>query len=112
MGQQYSNADLIICRAGATTVAELTAIGKGALLIPYPFAADDHQVLNAKTLSDAGAAEIILQKELSGKALARKIEHYASNYKAISNMALMAKKLGRPDAAEAIVDDCYRLSDK
>jgi UDP-N-acetylglucosamine--N-acetylmuramyl-(pentapeptide) pyrophosphoryl-undecaprenol N-acetylglucosamine transferase len=53
MGQQYSNADLIICRAGATTVAELTAIGKGALLIPYPFAADDHQVLNAKTLSDA-----------------------------------------------------------
>jgi UDP-N-acetylglucosamine--N-acetylmuramyl-(pentapeptide) pyrophosphoryl-undecaprenol N-acetylglucosamine transferase len=109
MGQQYSNADLIICRAGATTVAELTAIGKGALLIPYPFAADDHQVLNAKTLSDAGAAEIILQKELSGRSLARKIEYYASNYKAISNMALMAKKLGRPDAAEAIVDDCYRL---
>jgi len=112
MGRQYKNADLIICRAGATTVAELTAIGKGALLIPYPFAADDHQVLNAKTLSDAGAAEIILQKELSGRSLARKIEHYASNYKAISNMALKAKKLGRPDAAEAIVDDCYRLSDK
>jgi len=109
MGQQYSNADLIICRAGATTVAELTAIGKGALLIPYPFAADDHQVLNAKKLSDAGAAEIILQKELSGRLLARKIEHYASNYKDISNMALMAKKLGRPDAAEVIVDDCYRL---
>ena len=109
MGQQYSNADLIICRAGATTMAELTAIGKGALLIPYPFAADDHQVLNAKTLSDAGAAEIILQKELSGRSLARKIEYYASNPSALNNMALMAKKLGRPDAAEAIVDDCYRL---
>lgn len=109
MGQQYNNADLVICRAGATTVAELTAIGKGALLIPYPYAADDHQVLNAKTLSDAGAAEIILQKELSGKSLARKIEQYASNDKTLSNMALMAKKLGRPDAADAIVDDCYRL---
>ncbi|MBC2695016.1 MAG: undecaprenyldiphospho-muramoylpentapeptide beta-N-acetylglucosaminyltransferase [Desulfobacteraceae bacterium] len=109
MGQQYKNADLIICRAGATTVAELTAIGKGALLIPYPFAADDHQVLNAKTLSDAGAAEIIFQKELSGRLLARKIKHYASNYNALSNMALMAKKLGKPDAADAIVDDCYRL---
>ena len=109
MGQQYRNADLVICRAGATTVAELTAIGKGALLIPYPFAADDHQLLNAKILSDAGAAEIILQNELSGSLLVGKIEHYASNYKALSNMALMAKKLGRPDAADAIVDDCYRL---
>jgi UDP-N-acetylglucosamine--N-acetylmuramyl-(pentapeptide) pyrophosphoryl-undecaprenol N-acetylglucosamine transferase len=109
MGQQYRNADLVICRAGATTVAELTAIGKGALLIPYPFAADDHQVLNAKILSEAGAAEIILQKELSGRSLAMKIEHYSSNCKALSNMALKAKKLGRPDAAEVIVDDCYRL---
>ncbi|MDL1963452.1 MAG: undecaprenyldiphospho-muramoylpentapeptide beta-N-acetylglucosaminyltransferase [Deltaproteobacteria bacterium] len=112
MGQQYKNADLIICRAGATTVAELTAIGKGALLIPYPFAADDHQVLNAKTLSDAGAAEIIFQKELSGRLLAKKIKHYASNYKTLDNMALMATKLGKPDAAETIVDDCYRLMKK
>ncbi|MDL1967684.1 MAG: undecaprenyldiphospho-muramoylpentapeptide beta-N-acetylglucosaminyltransferase [Deltaproteobacteria bacterium] len=109
MGQQYRNADLIICRAGATTVAELTAIGKGALLIPYPFAADNHQVVNAKMLSDAGAAEIILQKDLNGRLLARKIEYYVSNYKALNNMALMAKKLGRPDAAEAIVNDCYKL---
>ena len=112
MGQQYKNADLIICRAGATTVAELTAIGKGALLIPYPFAADDHQVLNAKTLSDAGAAEIIFQKELSGTLLAKKIKHYASNYKTLDNMALMAKKIGKPDAADKIVDDCYRLIEK
>jgi len=109
MGQQYKNADLIICRAGATTVAELTAIGKGALLIPYPFAADDHQVLNAKTLSDAGAAEIIFQKELGGRLLAKKIRYYASNYKALGNMAKMAKKLGKPDAADTIVDDCYKL---
>ena len=109
MGQQYKNADLIICRAGATTVAELTAIGKGALLIPYPFAADDHQVLNAKMLSDAGAAEIIFQNELNGTLLAKKIRHYASNYKTLGNMAKMAKKLGRPDAAETIVNDCYRL---
>jgi len=109
MGQQYRNADLVICRAGATTVAELTAVGKGALLIPYPFAADNHQILNAKMLSDAGAAEIIFQHELSGNALARKIDYYSSNYNALSNMALRAKKLGRPNAAETIVDDCYSL---
>ena len=109
MAQQYSKADLIICRAGATTVAEVSAIGKGVLFVPYPFAADNHQVLNALSLKKAGAAEMILQKDLNGKALAKKIRRYASNPNALEAMSSRIKKLGRLDAAEAIVDDCYKL---
>ncbi len=109
MAKQYGKADLIICRAGATTVAEVSAIGKGILFVPYPFAADNHQVLNALSLKNAGAAEMILQKDLSGKVLAEKIRHYASSPDALETMSSKIKELGRPDAAKAIVDDCYRL---
>lgn len=109
MASQYHNADLVVCRAGATTVAEVAAIGKGVIFIPYPFAADNHQVLNAGSLENAGAAEMILQKDLSGKKLAERIEHYASSPGVLKGMAFRAKSIGRSDAAEAIVDDCYRL---
>ena len=110
MAKQYGKADLIICRAGATTVAEVSAIGKGILFVPYPFAADNHQVLNALSLKNAGAAEMILQKDLSGKVLAEKIRHYASSPDALETMSSKIKELGRPDAAKAIVDDCYILN--
>lgn len=109
MARQYHNADLIVCRAGATTVAEIAVMGKGVIFIPYPFAADNHQVFNAGSLENAGAAEMILQKDLTGKRLAKRIEHYASNPGALKAMASRAKSISRPDAAEAIVDDCYRL---
>ncbi|MBN1930067.1 MAG: undecaprenyldiphospho-muramoylpentapeptide beta-N-acetylglucosaminyltransferase [Desulfobacterales bacterium] len=108
MEKQYANADLIICRAGATTVAEVTAIGKAVIFIPYPFAADNHQALNARVLARAGAAEMILQKDLNAKDLARKIEHYAENPEQLKTMASKIKNFGRPDAAAAIVDDCYK----
>jgi len=109
MAQQYQKADLVICRAGATTVAEVTAIGKGVIFIPYPFAADNHQVINARSLADSGAAEMVLQRDLSGKLLARRINYYASNPDALYRMASKARSFGRPDAAKIIVDDCYRL---
>jgi len=109
MRRQYEKADLIICRAGATTVAEVKAIGKGVIFIPFPFAADDHQVLNARSLVDAGAAEMILEKDLSGKALAERIKFYAANPDDLYGMAARAGDLGRVDAAAAIVDDCYEL---
>ncbi|HUV50728.1 MAG TPA: undecaprenyldiphospho-muramoylpentapeptide beta-N-acetylglucosaminyltransferase [Anaerolineae bacterium] len=109
MATQYHNADLVVCRAGATTVAEVAVIGKGVIFIPYPFAADDHQVLNAGSLENAGAAEMILQKDLAGKKLAERIEYYASNPGALKAMASKAKSIGRSNAAEAIVDDCYKL---
>ena len=109
MARQYQQADLVICRAGATTVAEITAIGKGVVFIPFPFAADNHQVLNARTLTNAAAAEIILQQDLSGRVLADKIEYFASNPEALIQMASRAKNFGRPDAAAMIVDNCYGM---
>jgi UDP-N-acetylglucosamine--N-acetylmuramyl-(pentapeptide) pyrophosphoryl-undecaprenol N-acetylglucosamine transferase len=109
MPEQYQMADLIICRAGATTVAELAAVGKGVIFIPFPFAADNHQVLNARTFTETGAAEMILQKDLTGRVLAQRIEYYASNKKALEVMAARAKSLGKPDAAKVIVEDCYKL---
>ncbi|MGD9383072.1 MAG: undecaprenyldiphospho-muramoylpentapeptide beta-N-acetylglucosaminyltransferase, partial [Desulfobacterales bacterium] len=109
MARQYQKADLVICRAGATTVAEIKTVGKGAIFIPFPFAADNHQVLNARSLEKAGAAEMILEKNLSGKALAERINFYASSPDTLRQMALQIKNLSRPDAAAIIVDDCYKL---
>jgi len=109
MPQQYQRANLIICRAGATTVAELAAVGKGVIFIPFPFAADNHQVLNARTFTESGAAEMILQKDLTGRVLAKRIEYYVSNKEALEVMAARAKSLGKPDAANVIVEDCYKL---
>lgn len=109
MGPLYKQADLIICRAGATTVAEVTAVGKAVIFIPFPFAADDHQTLNAATLADKGAAEMIHEKDINAGALAQKIEYYASHPQALEAMAIKAGRIGHPDAAKRIVDDCYEL---
>ena len=109
MAQQYRQADLIICRAGATTVAEITALGKAAIFIPFPFAADNHQMLNAADLAKEGAAEIIVEKELNSKLLSQKIEHYRDHPQALEDMATRARRYGKPEAAKNIVDDCYRL---
>jgi UDP-N-acetylglucosamine--N-acetylmuramyl-(pentapeptide) pyrophosphoryl-undecaprenol N-acetylglucosamine transferase len=109
MGKQYHEADMIICRAGATTVAEITAIGKLAILIPYPFAADNHQVLNAKMLADRRAAEMILEKDLNAQLLVQKIEYYAEHWEIAGRMAANAKDMGKPDAAKAIVEDFYEI---
>lgn len=109
VAEQYHQADLIICRAGATTVAEITAVGRAAIFIPFPHAADDHQTNNAKALVTAGAAEMIQQKELSGKVLAQKIITHIRNRGNLSQMADRALTLGRPDAALTIVNDIYKL---
>jgi len=109
MAQPYSLADLIVCRAGATTVAEVTALGKAVIFIPFPFAADNHQVLNARILSDGGAAETILENDLNGRLLAQRIRYYEEHPRQLAGMAGRAAGLGHPDAAEDIVMDCYRL---
>ncbi len=110
MPKQFNDADIVICRSGATTVAELTAMGKAALFIPYPFAADNHQELNALALVEVGAAEMMLQEKLDGKLLAKKIEYFASNPEVLKNMAARAKQIGQAYAAEKIVNDSYRLA--
>ena len=111
MAELYSRSDLLICRAGATTVAEITALGKAVIFIPFPYAADNHQVLNAGTLAEDGAAEMIIEKDLNGKVLSEKINNYAAHPAELKNMSARAKQLGKPDAAKNIVDDCYRILD-
>lgn len=108
----YQSADLIICRAGATTVSEITAIGKAAIFIPFPYAADDHQTLNAASLTRKGAAETILEKDLTAKMLGEKIEYYAFHPDALGEMARKAGESGNPNAARDIVDYCYQILER
>ena len=109
MDAAYASADLVLCRAGATTVAELTAFGKAAILVPYPYAIYDHQRWNGQALQDQGAAEMILDQELSGDLLAGRIQALASDRQRIERMAAAARRMGRPEAAARIVDECYAL---
>jgi UDP-N-acetylglucosamine--N-acetylmuramyl-(pentapeptide) pyrophosphoryl-undecaprenol N-acetylglucosamine transferase len=110
MDDAYARADLVLCRAGATTVAEITAFGKAAILIPYPYAIYDHQRWNAQALADEGTAEMILDRELSGEALAPRIRAYIADRGRIEAMAKAARAMGRPEAAARIVDECYALA--
>jgi UDP-N-acetylglucosamine--N-acetylmuramyl-(pentapeptide) pyrophosphoryl-undecaprenol N-acetylglucosamine transferase len=109
MAEIYAAADLVVCRAGATTVAEITALGKPALYVPFPFAADDHQRLNAGEMVAAGAAEMIGEAAFSGDVLAERIRYYAGRPDVLGRMAERAAARGRPDAAARIVDECCRL---
>jgi UDP-N-acetylglucosamine--N-acetylmuramyl-(pentapeptide) pyrophosphoryl-undecaprenol N-acetylglucosamine transferase len=112
MADRYRRADLIVCRAGATTVAEITVIGKAALFIPFPYATDDHQTRNAKALVEAGAAEMIAESELSSEALAKVINKLANERQQLTIMEENARALGRPNAAQEIVDDIYAFIKK
>lgn len=100
----FAESDLVICRAGATTTAELIAAGKAALMIPFPMAADDHQRKNAEALANAGAARMILQQELSGERLAQEIATLVREPQRITAMEQAARQLARGDAAGAVVD--------
>jgi UDP-N-acetylglucosamine--N-acetylmuramyl-(pentapeptide) pyrophosphoryl-undecaprenol N-acetylglucosamine transferase len=91
-------------------VAEITALGKASILIPYPHAADGHQHLNAQRLADAGAAELIDERQLSGERLSERIRFFASRPEDLRRMEQNAVRLGQPDAARRIVDECVRLA--
>ena len=100
----FASVDLMICRAGATTTAELIAAGKASVMIPFPLAADDHQRKNAEALEGAGASRMILQQDLSGERLAQTIAALASDPEKINAMEQASRKLTRGDAAAAVVD--------
>ncbi|MDQ3175832.1 MAG: UDP-N-acetylglucosamine--N-acetylmuramyl-(pentapeptide) pyrophosphoryl-undecaprenol N-acetylglucosamine transferase, partial [Acidobacteriota bacterium] len=100
----FGDADLVICRAGATTTAELIAAGKAAIMIPFPLAADDHQRKNAEALEAEGASRMILQQDLSGARLAQEIEELVRSPDEIRKMEEASRKLARGDAAAAAVD--------
>lgn len=104
MMTEFAKADLVVCRAGATTTAELVAAGKAAIMIPFPLAADDHQRKNAEALQTAGAARMILQKDLSGERIAAEIHSLLEAPHKIEEMENASRKLGRPDAAAVTVD--------
>jgi UDP-N-acetylglucosamine--N-acetylmuramyl-(pentapeptide) pyrophosphoryl-undecaprenol N-acetylglucosamine transferase len=110
MDEAYAAADLVLCRAGATTVAELTAYGKAAILVPYPYAIYDHQRANAQALEHRGAAEMILDQDLSGDTLEARIRSLLADRRRVETMAAAARLLGRPEAAARIVDECYALA--
>ena len=104
MADAYAVADLIISRAGATTLAELTTCGKAAILVPYPFAAGNHQEINARKLWDMGAAQMILERDLNGKTLADLVKHLLEAPDAIGEMERTSKSLGSSEAAKKIVE--------
>ena len=110
MGRQLGQADLIVCRAGATTLAEITAAGKAAILIPLPTATDDHQRRNAEALVAAGAADLLLQRDLDGAAIAGRIMALAADETRRRRMAAAARTFARPDAARVIVDRAMELA--
>jgi UDP-N-acetylglucosamine--N-acetylmuramyl-(pentapeptide) pyrophosphoryl-undecaprenol N-acetylglucosamine transferase len=109
MGKRFAQADLIVCRAGATTLAELTAAAKPSILIPLPTATDDHQRKNAEALASAGAAELMLQTEARGPVLADRIAALIRDAGTRETMSRAARSLARPDAAKLIVDRALEL---
>jgi UDP-N-acetylglucosamine--N-acetylmuramyl-(pentapeptide) pyrophosphoryl-undecaprenol N-acetylglucosamine transferase len=109
MARRYAEADLVICRAGAVTIAELSAGGMPSILVPFPHAVDDHQTANAKFLADHGAAILIQQRELSPRKLADLIG--SLDRAKLLEMARKARALGKPDAARVVAQRCMELSE-
>lgn len=109
MVEAFSDVDLVICRAGATTTAELIAAGKASVMIPFPLAADDHQRKNAEALEAAGAGRMILQQDLSAERLAEVITTLVHEPEKITAMEQAARKLARGDAAAAVVEMVEKL---
>jgi UDP-N-acetylglucosamine--N-acetylmuramyl-(pentapeptide) pyrophosphoryl-undecaprenol N-acetylglucosamine transferase len=104
MREAYSWADLVICRAGALTIAELTAAGVASILVPFPHAVDDHQYFNARYLEQRQAAQIVREADLDARELALKIQFYQQNRPALIAMAQQARACFRADAADRLAD--------
>ena len=109
MAAAYAAADVALSRAGAMSCAELTATGVPSILVPYPHAADDHQRFNAEVLVAAGAAEMILDKDLTGDRLASALGPLLEDPSRRAMMAAAARNLGRPQAAHHVADECLSL---
>jgi UDP-N-acetylglucosamine--N-acetylmuramyl-(pentapeptide) pyrophosphoryl-undecaprenol N-acetylglucosamine transferase len=109
MAAAYRQADLIVCRAGATTIAEVTACGKPCLFIPFPHAVDDHQRRNAEALLKKQAGHMLLERELSGDRLATTITELLSDPEGLRLTGANARGLARLDAAKVIVDEMLKI---
>lgn len=112
MATRFEKADVLVCRSGATTAAEVAAAGKAAIFVPFPFATDDHQRKNAEAFVRAGAGRMILQQELTPERLAGEIKRLIGEPGEIDRMEEASRKLGRPDSAERAVDLAMEITRK
>ncbi len=110
MATALREADLVVCRAGAMTLAELQCVGRPAVLVPFPHATDDHQVQNARDCEEAGAAVVLLDAECDGAALTRLVDELLTDPDRLRAMAAAARGLGRPAAAQDIAADLLELA--
>jgi len=108
MARRYAEADLVICRAGAVTIAELSAGGMASILVPFPHAVDDHQTANARFLADQGAAILVPQSEMTAEKLAALIR--SLDRAKLLDMAKKARALGKPDAARLVARRCMEIA--
>ena len=110
MQSAYCWADLVVARAGALTVSEISAVGVAAVFIPFPHAVDDHQTANATVLVAAGAAKMIAEHELTASALVDTLAELARSPNQLAEMADRARQLARPGAAKQVADACRELA--
>ncbi|HEX8091535.1 MAG TPA: undecaprenyldiphospho-muramoylpentapeptide beta-N-acetylglucosaminyltransferase [Blastocatellia bacterium] len=110
MARSFEQADLLLCRAGATTAAEVAAAGKAAIFVPFPFATDDHQRKNAEAFERAGAGRLILQRELTPERLAEELIRLIENPDEIGRMEEASQRLGRADSAERAADLAMKVA--
>ena len=110
MADAYGWADLAVCRAGALTLAELTASGLGALLVPFPHAVDDHQTRNAEALVAVGAAVVMQESELDVQILGQRLASLLDDRRTLMTMAEAARSLAKPDAAAVIARACVEVA--
>lgn len=110
MAAAYAWADIVICRAGALTVAELAAAGAASILVPFPYAVDDHQTANARYLVDAGAAILIQERELDSEKLAALITELYHARQRLVTMAQRARQLARPQATQDVAELCLEVA--
>lgn len=109
MAQAYADADLAICRAGALTLAELSAAGLGAILVPFPYAVDDHQTRNAQGFVQAGAAELVQERDFDASKFAHQLQILLGDRERLLAMSQAARKLAKPDAAATIAQRCLEV---
>jgi UDP-N-acetylglucosamine--N-acetylmuramyl-(pentapeptide) pyrophosphoryl-undecaprenol N-acetylglucosamine transferase len=110
MAEAYAWADLVVCRSGALTVSELAAAGVASVLVPYPFAVDDHQVGNARYLADVGAARLVIQRDLSVAGLTALLTDLLSDRARLLAMAEAARGRAQPDACARIAAACLEIA--
>jgi UDP-N-acetylglucosamine--N-acetylmuramyl-(pentapeptide) pyrophosphoryl-undecaprenol N-acetylglucosamine transferase len=110
MPAAFAQADLIVCRSGAGAVAELAAAGKPSILVPFPFAADDHQLRNAEAFAKAGAARLVLDREMTGQRLFEEVNRLAANPTELEQMGANARTFAHPNAAQRAADVLEEIS--